>query len=312
MSKPAPISAQARKLLRANPSVVGFSQTLKPKIVNGKPTGRLAIRVYVEKKLPPSKIPSGQALPKTIGKVPVDVEEIGKVEPANRQRRRPIDGGSSGIYTGGTAATLGYFVREKKAPPPPNKPQWYALSNAHALHPPAGTPNETIQPSPRDSGIAPQDWVGKESLYTYDKVDAAIARIDTGARAVIIGLPTPGGTAKVQTGMTVAKSGRTTGVTYGTVIDDDLEFKFPQWGTAPGRVRFERVFLIYNRHVDFGQGGDSGSLIIDPADQTAIGLLFGTSRRPGKRFLVTLASPIQLVMAAFPRQMLVLPGETYP
>jgi hypothetical protein len=296
---------------------VGFSQTLKPKLVKGKITARLAIRVYVEKKLPVSRIPAGQALPRKIGNILLDVEEIGKVEPLqaalpNRQRMRPIDGGATGIRTGGTAATLGYFVREKRVPPPPNKPQWYALSNAHVLHPPLGMQNETIQPSPNDSGIAPQDWVGRESLFTYDKVDAAIAQIDVGARALIIGLPTPMGMTRVHEGMTVAKSGRTTGVTYGTVIDDDLEFNFRQWGTSTGRVRFEQVFLIYNRRRHFSQGGDSGSLIIDPSNETAVGLLFGGGSRPRRAFDVTLASPIQLVMAAFPRQMLVLPGESYP
>jgi hypothetical protein len=164
-----------------------------------------------------------------------------------------------------------------------------------------------------DGGNAPADWVGKESLYTYDGVDAALSRIDVGARATIVGLPSPSGNAVAEEGMTVAKSGRTTGVTYGKVIDDGAEFNFGHWGTAPGAVRFHGVIVVHNKHHDFSQGGDSGSLVIDPADQTIVGLLFGGTP-PGVPVAqtLTLVAPINRVLKAFPQEMLVLPGETWP
>jgi hypothetical protein len=225
-------------------------------------------------------------LPTSIGNVPVDIAEIGKIEPAercrdystqpprapirpiaNRQKFIPLLGGASGHFTDAGAGTLGYFVRDKRATlPPPNKPQWYALSCAHVLHPPlASMQHETIQPSSfQDGGRTPQDWVGRESLYTYDEVDAAISQIDIGAVAEIINLPTPVGMAKPDEGMTVAKSGRTTGVTFGTVITDDLEFNFQTWGTSPNPVRFRNVILVERKHGPFACRGDSGSLNPDP------------------------------------------------
>ncbi len=177
------------------------------------------------------------------------------------------------------------------------------------LHP-GSAQNETIQPSPQDGGQDPQDWVGREYLYTYDRVDAAISKIDAGAVARIIGLPTPNSMADAEEGLAVAKSGRTTGVTHGTVIDDGLEVNQPQWGTSSGPVRFRHVLLARNKHHDFVVPGDSGSLLIDPVEETAVGLVFGRSLIGGNSR--GLACPIRAVMRAFPQQILVKPGESYP
>ena len=327
MKRSVPISAKAKEILRANPSVVGFSEVLMPKLVKGKPTAIMAIRVFVEKKLPKSKIPAGNALPKKIGNIPVDVEQIGRIEPLdtcanygahpirpipNRGRFVPVLGGASGHYTANSrCATLGYFVRDRRPMHPPQKPQWYALSCAHVLQPPPAlsAQNETIQPSIGDGGIPPQHWIGKESLYTYDDVDAAISQIDIGARAELIDLPVPVGTGEPEIGMTVAKSGRTTGVTHGTITADRIELNFQRWGTSPNPVRFIHVFQIEREHGCFACGGDSGSLIIQPARKIAIGLLFGGDIPTLRRIY---ASPIDLVMSKFPGKILVKPGETYP
>lgn len=297
--------------LRAHPSVVAFSETLKPKVRRGKPTKTLAIRVYVERKLARSHVPKGRLLPAKIRGTALDVVEMGILE---QIRMRPLLGGISVHNTnGGLTGTLGYFVRDRKPPAPPaaaaalgalipSKPYWYALSCAHVLNNAAGP--ETIQPSQQDGGQAPQDWVGAESLYTYDGVDAAIAKIDVGAVAQIVGLPTPRGTGKAKEGMTVAKSGRTTGVTYGKVIDDDLELK----GKWKG---FRGCIYVENEHRDFVENGDSGSLLVDPLSELAIGLICIGERLPGK-FKRGIANPIAAVLRAFPLQMLVQPGETYP
>src|SRR6202022_721052 len=118
------------------------------------------------------------------------------------------------------------------------------------LRPRAPSSARLIQPSPNpnDGGQVPADWIGREFLYTYDGIDAALSKIDVGAKAEIIGLPTPTSTAIAQKSMTVAKSGRTTGVTYGKVIDDGAEFNFQHWGTAPGKVRFRDVIIVQNKH----------------------------------------------------------------
>src|SRR5690606_4174072 len=152
--------------------------------------GPLAIRVYVEKKKPPAALPDDHIVPAVIDGVRTDVVAIGKIRPTalppNRGKFRPLEGGASGVHRGGGAGTLGYFMRDKRKPPPPNKPQWYALSCAHVLH--TGTAqNETVQPSPMDGGVEPGDFVGRERLWTYQGVDAALAVLDEQAIASIIG-----------------------------------------------------------------------------------------------------------------------------
>lgn len=310
---------EVRRSARSNPSIVGISTTLKDELVQGQPSGKLAIRIYVERKLARNKVPKDQLLPDRIRNTPVDVVELGKGAPEQTgaaghvERYRPLQGGISAVnsHLDGDG-TLGYFVRDRAAPRAPKRPQWYILSCAHVLN--AGTAGrETIQPSNGDDGgIVPTDWVGAESLYTYDQVDAAIAQIDACAAARIVGLPTPVGTKRAKNGMTVAKSGRTTGVTYGTVIDADFDgINLPYHGGA--KHSFRNCILIENRVTHFTEPGDSGSLVMDPVDQRAVGLHFygfgPTVRNPVKR---SLAAGIGKVLRAFPRQMMVLPGEHYP
>lgn len=311
------ISKEALRLLRSNPSVVGFSATLKDELVRGKPSGRLAIRVYVKRKLPKNKILKERLLPENIGGVLVDVVEIGEVElgqggaPGHVEKFRPLQGGISACSThaGASAGTLGYFLRERKPPPhPPNKPQWYILSCAHVLNG-ASSGLETLQPSGGDGGVAPNDWVGRESLYTYDGVDAAIAAIDAGAIAAIVGLPSPIGTERAKEGLTVAKSGRTTGVTYGRIIDDDFELRNLRYPDGANRS-FRRCLLIENRHHDFANRGDSGSLVIDPVEERPVGMIFAVSH-VGAHWR-GIANPIDRVLRAFPNQTMVMPGESYP
>lgn len=298
------VTPGAQRVLLANPSVVGFAETLRPKLVRGKATRVLAIRVFVEKKIPESRLPKPLIVPPAIGGIPTDVVAVGKIVleagAANKKRARPLKGGCSGIYTGGTAATLGYFMRDKKPKKKGRKPQWYALSNKHALDP--GIPrNETIQPSPLDNGNAPPDWVGK--LFRSDRIDAALSKIDVGAIAAIIGLPTPKGTTVVKRRMVVTKSGRTTGVTKGIVVDTDLTLRV-------GGTKYEHSFKIIGLRRNFSDGGDSGSLIIQVNGNRTLGLLWGGA--PNVRPKPTYAMPIAMVERAFPAQMLVKRGETWP
>ena len=60
------------------PNVVAVAQGIRTK--GGKPTGEPCITVYVEKKIPLSKLDKSAILPSDIEGIPVDVVEIGKVE----------------------------------------------------------------------------------------------------------------------------------------------------------------------------------------------------------------------------------------
>jgi intein/homing endonuclease len=70
------LNSQVKKL----PNVVGYSKTLKRKIVKGRETDIMAIRIYVEKKLPEAMLKPAHIIPKTIEDIPTDVIEIGKLQ----------------------------------------------------------------------------------------------------------------------------------------------------------------------------------------------------------------------------------------
>src|SRR5947208_345861 len=83
MKVPRPAIRELQLILRTNPTVVGFSETLKQRLVRGKPTGSEVIRVYVEKKRPKSKLQRNQVLPSRIHGIRVDVVEMEKSKHRN-------------------------------------------------------------------------------------------------------------------------------------------------------------------------------------------------------------------------------------
>lgn len=98
----------------------------------------------------------------------------------------------------------------------------------------------------------------------------------------------------------VQKSGRTTGLTFGSISDVDVSvvvsYSDECGGSATKVAHFVNQFLV--RPGKFSSGGDSSSLIVeadgvDPNDglPRAIGLLFAGSRR------YTIANPIEVVLS---------------
>ena len=91
-------------------------------------------------------------------------------------------------------------------------------------------------------------------------------------------------------GMTVAKMGRTTGYTEGkiTLLDATVNV---QYDTMDGLKTARFVDQVITSGMS--SNGDSGSLIIDPADDFAVGLLFGGSD------VASIFTPIQVILDAF-------------
>ena len=84
--------------------------------------------------------------------------------------------------------------------------------------------------------------------------------------------------------------GRTTGLTFGTVVD----ISFDGIVTVDGRpAYFEDQIAIVGTHRFFSKGGDSGSLILDNPGSHPVGLLFAGDNTH------TLANPIQAVLNRF-------------
>jgi len=106
-----------------------------------------------------------------------------------------------------------------------------------------------------------------------NEVDAAIAAPLTGSLYTmdILELGAPRGSAKASEGETVYKSGRTTGLTMGKVLDDEaiIDVSYRQ-----NSARFSNQILVKGDR--FIQGGDSGSALLNK-DGYVVGLLFAGS-----------------------------------
>ena len=104
-------------------------------------------------------------------------------------------------------------------------------------------------------------------------------------------------TAPVDKGISVAKVGRTTGVTRGTVTAFELDNVTIGYdhgnATFDGQIEIEGAGTL-----PFSQGGDSGSLVVDQ-DCKALGLLFAGGDTGGTNGRgLTYANPIQAVLQA--------------
>jgi len=276
---------------RRDANVVGVG--VAEKIVEGKPTGVLAVKFFVKTKYPRGSVRS--ALPKTIDGVPTDVEQAGTFRafkrtrktaasgatlPNPRVRMRPaLPGCSVGFRIAGDqfvmGGTFGALVKTSS--------KVYILSNNHVLADenrlPIGSP--IFQPALLDHGRIALDQIAELSRFVklkanrFNKIDAAIAqplnRNLVGRDVLHIGAPA--GTVAAAIDMMVHKFGRTTSYTLGRVtsVDTDVTVEY-----ETGNFTFEKQIIIQgaNRQM-FSDHGDSGSIILQRGSNAAVGLLFG-------------------------------------
>jgi hypothetical protein len=285
------------------------------KIAGGVQTNEPSVIVSVIKKLPVIQLPESARVPKTLGGVPTDVVEIGKVFAlqAPTEKMRPARPGISIGHFQITAGTFGCLVQRNG--------QVYILSNNHVLanSNAAQLGDAILQPGPHDGGTSadqigtleqfiPIGFEGSTSppgcsplaslmrLFGPAKplinepgnntVDCAIAK-PLSADLVVsdilkIGIPTGVGTAGL--GTQVQKSGRTTGLTTDQITQIDVTVS----------VDYGGKIATYKNQLMAGamsQGGDSGSAVLD-MDKQVVGLLFAGSNT------TTILNPIQLVLDA--------------
>ena len=179
----------------------------------------------------------------------------------------------------------------------------YILSNNHVLgRSGAAVAGEDVsQPGMIDANCAittvVADYTGAAPLGPSN-VDAAIAQLRPGqmdALGNIEDIGVPSSTIALPTvGLGVAKSGRTTGFTTGTVqsINTSVSIQYQQ-GCGKGK-KFTVTFtgqIVIGGGGTFSAGGDSGSLIVtNNAAHNPVGLLFAGSST------TTIANPIGLVL----------------
>ncbi|HRQ41039.1 MAG TPA: hypothetical protein PLD25_24245 [Chloroflexota bacterium] len=285
---------------------------------HGAMTGRLAIRVHVARKKPPTELSEDELFPKEIEGIPVDVIEatygIQIMLEGDAQLEAAVDGRDQrfteiplGVSIGCpnvTAGTLGAKVYDAATQ------EAHILSNWHVLVGlPTAPPNEAIwQPGRLDGGRS-SDKFAEVTRSILGPFDAALARL-TGERPVLEETLEGDPIADVavpQLGMLVWKSGRTTGRTAG-FIDGMMMTTQLNYGAA-GVRRLEQVFRIVPRPgsapTEISMGGDSGSIWVDEASGKAVGLHFAGEVGDDPEF--ALAHDINPVMARldfiFPAQL---------
>ncbi|MFF9914793.1 trypsin-like serine protease [Streptomyces sp. NPDC013457] len=264
----------------SGPNITGLG--VATKMENGQPTERLALVAYVKRKEPIFEIPGDRRIPDRItipeiGEIETDVQSIGEMRLESfTERVRPIAPGYSLSHSKASGGTLGCLVRKTGDPSTS-----YVLSNSHVLARSGRASKEDVilQPGPKDGGGAQdviahlKEWVSFDFEPGYNNLcDAAIAAVSTDATVTteipVIGR-VKGVTANLKRGMTVQKSGRTTGHTLGIVRDIDYRTFMPivkadgTYGSAGFRNQ-----VLCERYTD---SGDSGSLVCD-MEGMAVGL----------------------------------------
>jgi hypothetical protein len=238
-----------------------------------------------------------------------DVRNVGEIYSLSwdaddlQKRARPLRPGVSIAHHGVTAGTLGAFV----VPTDGDDAGTHVLSNNHVLADSdrAAAGDTILQPGPADGGADPDDRVGVLSHIVpmrrdaSNVVDAATAQLDDGIQ---VDNTYPTGVIvewrDVVSGVDVEKLGRTTGLTTGRVSAfevDGLVIQFPD-----GPIEFHgQTEVAGDGFEPFSAGGDSGSLVYEPEQREALGLLFAGSQQGGPGgFGLTYCNPISAVLDA--------------
>ncbi|GAB4289528.1 MAG: hypothetical protein Kow0067_15540 [Coriobacteriia bacterium] len=298
---------EARQALHGRRNVVATGVGYK--VSDGVRTGELSIVCSVTEKVPLARLAAADRIPPAIGEVATDVVATGVLRAlaAPTDRHRPAPGGVSIGHPAVTAGTLGCLVYRDGEPYILSNNHVLADENRARIGDPILQPGAYDGGrSPEDAIAVLADFVPvrmaeEASSCAFARASAAmlnaIARaLGSGARlhavsaeaaenlvdcaiarpiddamvsAEIVGLGMPTGVADATLGTAVRKSGRTTGVTSGEIVQVDV--------TAD--IRFGATTARFTDQLMAGamsQGGDSGSAVLD-AEGRLVGLLFAGS-----------------------------------
>ena len=217
---------------------------------------------------------------------------------ANHQKRNTHFGVSGGNVNDASrsfccSGTLGSLVTDGTTQ--------YILSNNHVLGRSDGaTAGEDIsQPGLIDNGCRVATLVGDFTIASPlgSNVDAAIAQLRPGAMDSTgfiedIGVPSRSVVAP-SVGLSVAKSGRTTGFTTGTISSINTSVSVQYQGGCNSGKKFTVSYtnqVVINSST-FSAGGDSGSLIVSNSGHNPVALLFAGSSTS------TIGNPVGLVLS---------------
>lgn len=276
MARALEVKGRQAQFLRAHRNVTGIGVGFRE--VRGKLTDEIVLRVFVSKKLPLSELAPQDVLPREIDGVQVDVAETRQRAlsiPAEHQLRHSETkcGISIGNEITGGSGTLGATVFDGRSG------QQLILSNWHVL---CGRldcePGEPILQPGTGGGDAgtPADLFARVLRFQFtDRVDAAVAVL-TGQRfcseeMLGLGHMTPR-MGSPTLGLSVSKSGRTTGVTTGKITDVSVDIEVDFHGIGVKQMR-DQLSIQNDAGAVVVLPGDSGSVWVDSA-QRPVALTF--------------------------------------
>ena len=279
------------------------------KIVDGVNTGRPAIVVFVTKKEPLDQLRVQDIVPQKIAGIETDVQVGPKIIALTVDRTkkwRPMPGGVSVGHYNITAGSSGPVVKKKSIRHTLSNSHVYADSGNAQIYDPIYQPGPYDGGTAADiiaylEAFAPITFLGDDSTCLFarflarlasklaqlfgrysrfrsyssaiNKVDCAIAKPieddDISDEILEVGVPTGFSLAELQPGDVLKKSGRTTGLNQGTVIDTE--------GMA--NVWYEDRLAMFEDQIiatAMAEGGDSGSGVLNDINQV-VGLLFAGS-----------------------------------
>lgn len=280
------VNSQLARRLLSLPGVVSAGWGYK--VRGGERLDRQCVVVGVEYKHHP--VWSWHVIPNRIDGFETDVIEVGKIVAlqSRMDKWRPAPGGVSIGHFAVTAGTLGCLVWVE------GEVGWRILSNNHVLANcnDAQIGDEIRQPGTVDGGTGADKIAELEAFVPINfggptnYVDCAIALplSQSDVSPWILDVGCPAGRAEAELGMTVKKSGRTTGLNSNTV----QQVGAVAWVTYDVGVAYFEGQIITGHLAD---GGDSGSVVLDMSNRI-VGLLFAGSAS------ITIVNPFELVISA--------------
>ncbi len=239
----------------------------------------IALVVKVKEKLPLSRLPRTERVPRKIGDLYTDVIEAAATPLASPSDRfDPLVGGIQ-IQTGLGLGTLGCLVFDDQLAFP------FGLTARHVVLTPFQQPNQQLigQPTLVTSGMNERIGVlGRSDLAS----DSALIVLDGNRKlrtGLFGGLPdlSRGARNWPWLGMPVSKAGAKTGTTFGTVVFIQSDGK--RFDIVPDRTR-----LAWPKR--FGEPGDSGSVVVESATGRVLGLLVLSGTNAGSPDVILSAS----------------------
>lgn len=324
-------AAETDLLARKNVVAVDIAD----KQTDGRNTGQLAIVVFVDAKQPMSKLSAADRVPKEIDGIPTDVQEMTvelqgpsmelvdevtpqvdtttyatlhggiSMGPLRSVYLTPPDVPSAGNYI--FAGTLGAMVRDR------GNGATMALTNFHVacVNNTWSVGDRMVQPSLLDGGTSASQFGSLTRATLSDAVDGSVVTVDTGrsTSASVQDIGDVAGHTAATVGAAVRKRGRTTELTYGTVVSTDFTVSINYGSDVGSRTLHHqiRIQTDTNQSARFSDHGDSGSVVMD-GNRMVVGLLFAGSSDGQWTF----ANPIQSVLDELNVDLMVAPVVTRP